>query len=50
MTEQTFIDELEAIAVKLGGTCKHSTTFNSQGRSSKVVTIEYDIQQIPSRY
>ena len=50
MTEQTILDELEAIAVKLGGTCKHSSTFTSQGRSSKVVTIEYDVQKIPPRY
>jgi hypothetical protein len=50
MTEQTILDELEAIAVKMGGTCKYSSTFSSQGRSSKVVTIEYDVQKIPPRY
>tara|TARA_Y100001973_G_C5158128_1_gene311999 strand:- start:1022 stop:1174 length:153 start_codon:yes stop_codon:yes gene_type:complete len=50
MTEQTMLDELEAIAVKMGGTCTHSSTLNSQGRSSKVVKIEYDVQMIPPRY
>ena len=50
MTEQTMLDELESIAVKMGGTCTHSSTLNSQGRSSKVVTIEYDVQKIPPRY
>ncbi len=50
MTNQTMLDELEAIAVKLGGTCRYSSKFDSQGRSSKVVTIEYDVQKIPPRY
>tara|TARA_R100000781_G_C4012551_1_gene104216 strand:+ start:63 stop:215 length:153 start_codon:yes stop_codon:yes gene_type:complete len=50
MTEQTILDELEAIAVKLGGTCEHLTTLNSSGTSSKKIVIEYDKKQIPARY
>ena len=38
------ISEILQIAALLNGTCERSETSNSTGRSSKKITIEYDIQ------
>ena len=44
MDEGELISELLQIASLLNGTCERSETSNSTGRSSKKITIEYDIQ------
>ena len=43
--ENTLIVELEGIAKQLGGKMEKSTRCDSTGRSSKIITIEYDIKQ-----
>ncbi len=42
--EGELIAELLTITAELDGTMTRSTTFASNGRSSKKITIEYDIQ------
>ena len=44
MDEGELISELLQIASLLNGTCERSETSNSTGRSSKKITIEYDIR------
>ena len=41
--EKELLQELEGIARQLNGKITYSTYGNSMGRSSKTVTIEYDI-------
>ena len=40
--ENTLIVELEGIAKQLGGKMSKSTRHDYTGRSSKIITIEYD--------
>ena len=42
--ENTLIVELEGIAKQLGGKMEKSTRCDSTGRSSKIISIEYDIK------
>ena len=42
--EGDLIAELLTITGELGGDMKRSTTYSSSGRSSKKITIEYDVQ------
>ena len=44
MDEGELISELLQIASLLNGTCERSETSDSRGRSSKKITIEYDIR------
>ena len=44
MDEGELISELLQIAALLNGTCERSETSDSRGRSSKKITIEYDIR------
>ena len=41
--EDELLYELEGIAKQLGGTMEKSTRCDSTGRSSKIISIEYDI-------
>ncbi len=43
--ENTLIVELEGIAKQLGGKMSKSTRHDYTGKSSKIITIEYDIKQ-----
>ena len=43
--EKELLQELEGIARQLNGKITHSTYGNSVGKSSKTVTIEYDITE-----
>ena len=43
--ENTLIVELEGITKQLGGKMSKSTRRDSTGRSSKIITIEYDITE-----
>tara|TARA_B100000427_G_C15291125_1_gene499799 strand:+ start:448 stop:603 length:156 start_codon:yes stop_codon:yes gene_type:complete len=46
MTKTTdLVSEIEGLTVLLGGTLTTSTTYDSTGRTSKKITIEYDIKQ-----
>lgn len=46
MTNTTdLVSEIEGLTVLLGGTVSKSTTYDSTGRTSKKITIEYDIKQ-----
>jgi len=49
MDEGELISELLQIAALLNGTCERSETSNSSGRSSKKITIEYDIRSRDQR-
>ena len=42
--EKELLDELEGIAKQLGGKMEKSTRCDSTGRSSKIISIEYDIK------
>ena len=42
--EGELISECLTIAALLNGTCERSSTLDSRGRSSKRITIEYDVQ------
>ena len=42
--EGELISECLQIAALLNGTCERSSTLDSRGRSSKRITIEYDVQ------
>ena len=44
MDEGELISEILQIAALLNGTCERSETSDSRGRSSKKITIEYDIR------
>ena len=43
--ENTLIIELEGIAKQLGGKMSKSTRHDYTGRSSKIISIEYDITE-----
>ena len=43
--EDELIEELSSITDKLGGTIEHATTYDSSGRSSKKITIEYSVEK-----
>ena len=43
--EKELLQELDGIARQLNGKITYSTYGNSMGRSSKTVTIEYDIKE-----
>ncbi len=43
--EGEIISEILTLTALLNGKCTRSSTLNSTGRSSKKITIEYDIQQ-----
>ena len=42
--EGEIISEILTLTALLNGKCTRSSTLNSTGRSSKLITIEYDIQ------
>ncbi len=42
--ESDLIAELLTITAELNGTMNRSTTYASSGKSSKKITIEYDVQ------
>ena len=44
MDEGELVSECLQIAALLGGECHRTTTFDSTGRSSKKIIIEYDIK------
>ncbi len=44
MDEGELISEILQIAALLNGTCERSETSDSRGRSSKRITIEYDVR------
>ena len=43
--EAELLDELKGITQQLRGTMKQMTRANSMGRSSKVIEIEYEINE-----
>ena len=43
--EQQIIQQIEVLVEELGGTISHSTRCNSMGRQSKVIEIEYNIEE-----
>ena len=43
--EKDLLSELEGIAQQLRGKITYTSYGNSQGKSSKIVTIEYDIKE-----
>ena len=45
MDEGELVSECLQIASLLGGECHRTTTFDSTGRTSKKITIEYDVKQ-----
>ena len=45
MNQEELINNLTDIADKLGGIMKRTTTYDSTGRTSKKIIIEYDIRQ-----
>ena len=45
MDKGELISEILQIAALLNGTCERSETSDSSGRSSKRITIEYDVQR-----
>lgn len=42
--ERQVLEDIEYAATRLGGTVQKISRRNSQGRSSKVIEIEYDIE------
>jgi len=44
-TETELLNDLEVITKELGGTMKKLTRADYSGRSSKVIEIEYDINE-----
>ena len=44
MNQEELITNLTDIADKLGGIMKRTTTYDSTGRTSKKITIEYDVK------
>tara|TARA_Y100001970_G_scaffold82118_2_gene103962 strand:+ start:239 stop:388 length:150 start_codon:yes stop_codon:yes gene_type:complete len=45
VSDSKLIKELNGITEKLGGTIQRLTTFDSTGRKSKKIVIEYDIKE-----
>ena len=45
MKEEELLQKLDDIAKQLNGKITYSTYGNSMGKSSKTVTIEYDIKE-----
>ena len=45
MDEGELVSECLQITALLGGECHRTTTFDSTGRTSKKITIEYDVKQ-----
>ena len=45
MDEGELVSECLQIAALLGGECHRTTTFDSSGKTSKKITIEYDVKQ-----
>ena len=43
--EQQIIQQIEVLVEELGGTMSHSTRCKSMGRQSKVIEIEYNIEE-----
>ena len=43
--EQQIIQQIEVLVEELGGTMSHSTRCTSMGRQSKVIEIEYNIEE-----
>jgi len=43
--EEQIIQQIEVLVEELGGTMSHSTRCNSMGRQSKVIEIEYNIEE-----
>ena len=43
--EEQIIQQIEVLVEELGGTVSHSTRCNSVGRQSKVLEIEYNIEE-----
>ena len=43
--EQQIIQQIEVLVEELGGTMSHSTRCNSMGRQSKVIEIEYNVEE-----
>ena len=43
--EQQIIQQIEVLVEELGGTMSHSTRCNSIGRQSKVIEIEYNVEE-----
>jgi len=43
--EEQIIQQIEVLVEELGGTMNHSTRCNSMGRQSKVIEIEYNIEE-----
>ena len=43
--EEQIIQQIEVLVDELGGTMSHSTRCNSMGRQSKVIEIEYNIEE-----
>ena len=43
--EQQIIQQIEVLVEELGCTMSHSTSCNSMGRRSKVLEIEYNIEE-----
>ena len=43
--EQQIIQQIGVLVEELGGTMSHSTRCNSMGRQSKVIEIEYNIEE-----
>ena len=43
--EKGILNELEGITKQLGGTMCQSTRCNSTGRQSKVIEIEYNVEE-----
>ena len=43
--EEQIIQQIEVLVEELGGTMSHSTRCNSMGRQSKVIEIEYNVEE-----
>ena len=44
--EETIVDQIQILAEELGGKMSKSTLYNDTGRSSKIITIEYDVKNL----
>ena len=42
--EKEVLEEMQFLATRIGGVMTKKTRANSQGRSSKIIEIEYDIE------
>ena len=43
--EETIVDQIQILAEELGGSMCHSIRCNSMGRQSKVIEIEYNVEE-----